>query len=315
MRTEMRAVLFADICGSTELYNTLGDTHAKVIVDETMRLMASVVPARNGRVIKTIGDEIMCVFPDADDAVLAACDMQALVSEARPAGRQVHVHIGLHYGPVLVSKDDLHGDTVNVAGYLTAVAAPDQICTTASTEACLSDVLKKHARPVFRVVLKGSKEETTIFQITWENPDASLTDIRLAQSKVIPPDPGHLLLTFRDRCWRVGHDQPRFRLGRDRSCDIVVPHRLASRWHCVISLQRTHFYLIDESINGTFVTQESGEELHVLRREILLSGIGTISLGSPRTENPRDVIRFEPDRDAPDAAGPPEALDTLRSGG
>ena len=80
------------------------------------------------------------------------------------------------------------------------------------------------------------------------------------------------------------------------ACDIVVKDRFSSRKHLSIKLVRTHFYLFDHSINGTYVALESGEEVHVLRREILLDGAGQIRIGRSRTEHPGDVITFERDR-------------------
>jgi hypothetical protein len=85
-------------------------------------------------------------------------------------------------------------------------------------------------------------------------------------------------------------------IGRAKDCDLVVTDRLASRRHLSIKLVRTHFYLFDHSINGTFVSLESGEEVHVLRRELLLDGSGQICLGRGRSEHPPDVISFSRDR-------------------
>ena len=55
------AVLFADIAGSTKLYDTLGDTQAKKMVDECIVLMRGIVGQYGGRVVKTIGDEV-CAY-------------------------------------------------------------------------------------------------------------------------------------------------------------------------------------------------------------------------------------------------------------
>ncbi len=59
---------------------------------------------------------------------------------------------------------------------------------------------------------------------------------------------------------------------------------------------RTRFYLIDHSINGTFVTLADGEEIHVLRAEMLLDRSGELSLGRSRADGPNDVITFQYDR-------------------
>jgi hypothetical protein len=76
----------------------------------------------------------------------------------------------------------------------------------------------------------------------------------------------------------------------------VVTDSYSSRRHLSIKLVRTHFYLFDHSINGTFVSLGSGEEVHVLRRELLLDGAGQINVGRSRMERPSRVISFEADR-------------------
>ena len=85
-------------------------------------------------------------------------------------------------------------------------------------------------------------------------------------------------------------------IGRAKDCDLVVSDKFASRKHLTIKLMRTNFYLIDHSINGTFVSLESGEEVHVLRSELLLDSSGQIMLGRSRIERPQEVINFSRDR-------------------
>src|SRR5687767_7817052 len=105
------AVLFADISSSTTLYQKLGDVAARNIVNACLTLIAGVLPRYEGRLVKTMGDELMCVFPTADQAVLAASAMQSLVASSRPGDHPVGIHVGLHHGPVLVEGDDVFGDT------------------------------------------------------------------------------------------------------------------------------------------------------------------------------------------------------------
>ena len=79
-QTHNLAVMFADISDSTSLYQKLGDGPARNIVNACLKVVDGVVKRYDGRLVKTIGDEVMCVFPDADRAVMAASDMQARVS-------------------------------------------------------------------------------------------------------------------------------------------------------------------------------------------------------------------------------------------
>ena len=70
------AVMFAHIGGSSTLFAELGNTFAIDIVGQCLSVLANITARSGGRVIKTIDDEVMCVFPDAENAALAACDMQ-----------------------------------------------------------------------------------------------------------------------------------------------------------------------------------------------------------------------------------------------
>lgn len=294
--TENMAVLFADITDSTKLYSTLGDNAARVVVNACLTLIGDVVARCRGRIVKTIGDEAMCVFRRADDAVSAAIEMQAVIDSKRPGKHHVQIHIGLHYGPVLVEDDDVFGDTVNAAAYLTAVAAAEQILTTEATENNLSPELKSSVRPVFKTVLKGSIAESTVYQVVWTKDMATLTDVNLRSHKVIPGDEGSLLVSFHNLKLRMDQGRPNLTIGRGDDCDLVVREKLASRKHVSIRLLRTHFYLLDHSLNGTFVTLESGDEVHVLRGELLLDGAGRISLGRSIRDGSEDIITYARDR-------------------
>jgi adenylate cyclase len=295
-QTQNLAVLFADICESTKLYSTLGDNAARVVVNACLSLVSSVVERFNGRVVKTIGDEVMCVFLRADDAVMAASEMQASVDAKRPGKHHVQLHIGLHYGAVLVEDNDVFGDTVNAAAYLTAVAAAEQILTTEATERNLSPELRATVRPVFKAVLKGSTEESTVYQVVWHNDIVNLTDVNMRSHKIIPGDQGSLIVAHRNLSLRLDQARPNITIGRGEDCDLVVHEKLASRKHVSIRLMRTHFYLVDHSLNGTFVSLESGDEVHVLRKELLLDGTGTLTLGRSARDGAEDIISFTRDR-------------------
>jgi hypothetical protein len=290
------AVLFADVSESTSLYQKLGDAAARAIVSESLELISTIVGRYKGRVVKTIGDEVMSVFPTADLAVVAASEMQTEITAARPGNHPVVIHIGLHHGPVLVEEGDVFGDTVNVAAYLAAVASGEQILTTQATEDCLSDALKSCVRPIFHTVLKGAAEETRVYQVLWRTDNIALTDVNLRSGKIIPGDTGSLVLSLGEERVRVDQWRIGVVVGRSKECDLVVIDKFASRKHFTIRLVRTHFYLYDHSINGTFVSLESGEEVHVLRRELLLDGSGQICLGHSRSEQPAEIINFARDR-------------------
>ena len=67
-----RTVLFADLRGSTSMYETLGNADATAVVTRSVALLARIVAAHGGQVVKTLGDGLMAMFEAPAEAVAAA---------------------------------------------------------------------------------------------------------------------------------------------------------------------------------------------------------------------------------------------------
>ena len=120
-------VLFADICGSTRLFEEHGDWQGRQIESRVLELLKAKTAEFDGTVIKTIGDEIMSRFPDAERALSAARAMHAVLKEDTSLLEfNIAVKIGLQHGEVLVEQGDLFGDAVNVAARMVSLARADQ---------------------------------------------------------------------------------------------------------------------------------------------------------------------------------------------
>lgn len=296
-QTENLTVLFADISDSSRLYHQLGNAAARSAITASLGALAELLPKFDGRLVKTLGDAIMCVFPDAARAVNAAAEMQLLVTRGALSETQsMRLHIGLHAGPVLVENGDVFGDTVNAAAFLTNVAVAGQILLSDVTEQELPDHLRPLVRPLFRATLKGSSGESSIYQVVWTQDAMDMTQINLRAAHILPADTGSLMVVFNDMRLRVDRWHPLLTLGRDTSSDVAVTDQVASRRHCSIRLTRSNFYLVDHSVNGTYVTFASGDEIHLLRGEIVLEGSGEIRLGRSRSEGGESVIQFQRDQ-------------------
>ena len=294
-QVEQMAVLFADITDSTALYQKLGDAAARELIGSCLARLQEVLPRHDGRLVKTVGDAIMCVFPAAEPAVLAAREMQVRFSERPCDGESIKVHIGLHFGPVLLEETDVYGDTVNAAAYLAAAAMSEQILTTEEVWARLTPSLRAAVRPIFHAVLKGSSAESTVYQVLWRGEEHDITTVNLHSNRIIPSDTGSLLVTYEGRQLSVDRSQPSVTIGRSADCDLVIDDPYASRRHLTIKMRRTRFYLVDHSTNGTFVWN-GNEELHVLRSELLLDDSGEISLGRRRSEGNGERIKYARNR-------------------
>lgn len=277
--TAQLAVLFADVVGSTKLYDTLGDVAAKQMIDECLAVLRSVVQQYGGRVIKTIGDEIMCVLPSADAGCLAATDMHHKIT-ALPVVSQIKrsVRIGFHFGPVIEENNDVFGDTVNVAARMAGLAKSAQIITTGTTVAALSQMLQISTRSIAALSVKGKGDEVAVSEVIWQgDEELTMTTSSLAYtSKVVSLRLEHCA---QDRAWVVDGGHASVMLGRDASCEIVIADRNASRQHARIECRRDKFFLVDQSTNGTTVAIADEAEVLLRREEIMLRGSGRIGFG------------------------------------
>ncbi|MBD3649126.1 MAG: FHA domain-containing protein, partial [Pseudomonadales bacterium] len=274
------AVLFADVTGSTRLYESLGDEDANRIIGKVLDIMSKITEGYQGFVIKTIGDEIMSRFSSADDCVRAAKEMQEEIS----AGIQgettpITIKVGLHYGPAIMMEDgDVFGDAVNVAARMAGIAKGSQIITTQETVDLLAPDLKDMSRQFDRTTVKGKEQEIIVYQVVWEQSD-DVTRIEISDSDE-EEEIRYLSLEFRGDQMRIASDDHRtFVIGRGVQSDLLCQTRLASRTHASVEFRRGKFLLTDQSSNGTFVKTDDGENIFIRRQELMLWGSGYIGLG------------------------------------
>ena len=150
-RVEKLAVLFADICGSTALYESLGDDLARKMISRCINTMAGKISVYQGTLIKTIGDEVMVTFPSAEAAFYAACAMLVAVNNDRPLdGIPLHIRIGFNYGEVIKESNDVFGNTVNVAARVAAITRADQIMATQAVFNALPPNLRNKMHQIMR---------------------------------------------------------------------------------------------------------------------------------------------------------------------
>jgi class 3 adenylate cyclase len=286
------AILFADVSGSTRLYEKLGDARALECIGLCLNIMREVTAEHGGRVIKTIGDEVMCVFPTVSAGAKAAADMQARVSMQDPAGGQrLAIRIGLQFGPVLEKADDVFGDSVNVAARMASLAKAGQIITTGDSVDAMPPSMRALTRNLDTVSVKGKEEDIAICEIIWQHGE-DLTSLA-TRMDAGPPSQIRLRLRHGGREVVFGPEQKQMTLGRDASCDLVIADRKASRQHARIERRRDKYVLIDQSSNGTHLTVHGQPEIRIRREEFVFQGRGSISFGHPYAADPAEVVVFE----------------------
>jgi class 3 adenylate cyclase len=282
--------MFADVSGSTRLYESLGDREALRLVGACLVAMRAAAEHCGGRVVKTIGDELMCAFPDAPAAAMAAAEMQAAISEQHAP---LTIRIGFDCGPVIEEADDLFGDTVNVAARITGLAQPRQILATARALDVLPAYMGTMSRPLTGITVKGKTQELEIAEILWQTGgDLTMMGTSKDTGAKEAPTRAQTLRLRHASGERVVTDTAEIRLGRDADSDIVIVDRKASRNHASIERRRDKFVLIDRSSNGTFVILDGTTELKLKREEFILSGRGTIGFGQSPAAADADSVEF-----------------------
>lgn len=297
-KTANLAILFADVSGSTRLFETLGDATARIKVAECLDTLTEVTKAHNGTVIKTIGDEIMCTFPTADDAGAAACEMHEALEEDITEGTggedtTLSIRVGFHFGPAILEAGDVFGDAVNVAARMAAQAKGGQIITSQSTIDKLSPTLRASSRFVDRAPIKGKKEEIEIYEIIWQEEDVTRMATGLLVEEAKPQV--KLKVSYGGKEIILNKEKSGLVMGRSQVCDLSVDEKLASRQHVRIELRRDKFFIVDQSTNGTHVLMDDSDEAFLRREEMPLHGSGRISLGKAFSESPSEVVMFTHD--------------------
>ncbi|MBF0590292.1 MAG: FHA domain-containing protein [Magnetococcales bacterium] len=285
------SIMFADIAGSTRLYETLGDAKAREITSRCIELLSRVTGEYLGRVIKTIGDEVMCTFPSADAAADAAVRMQEEVENQTSVwGTQLHIRVGFHFGEVIQEGGDVFGDAVNLAARMAAQAKADQIITTGETREQMNRMLQMDTRLLITTTVKGKAKPVEIYELTWGE-EEELTIMGGFGMEQVTQDfnpSATMKCIFNNREVEVGQELPTLTLGRGKTNHFMIPERMASRLHVKIEYRRGRFMLIDQSTNGTWVHPLGAEPIFVHRDERMIEGNGHIGLG--RKVEPSDPL-------------------------
>ncbi|MGC9324765.1 MAG: adenylate/guanylate cyclase domain-containing protein [Desulfomonilia bacterium] len=287
------AILFADISGSTNLYDMLGDERAHKVVSTYISVLSEVIAKHHGAVIKTIGDEVMCTFDSSDHAVHSAIEMHktldslpSIVTEKRI---RPNIRIGIHVGPVIRQKDDVFGDAVNIAARMVELAKPRQIIATQQVIDALPRKTGMDIKCVDKTTIKGKTGEHSIYEIIWEEDTLTILfpkDINAQTTESC------LRLTLGKKELAVDSDLPVVTLGRQAQNDLVVSDIVASRTHAHVEYRRGKFVLIDQSTNGTYVNVDGEDPVFLHHDEFPLTGSGFISLGRAVDPESPDSIRF-----------------------
>ncbi|MBF0357595.1 MAG: adenylate/guanylate cyclase domain-containing protein [Magnetococcales bacterium] len=287
------AIMFADIAGSTKLYEAIGDVKARKLTSSCIDLLSKITTDHQGVVIKTIGDEVMCTFPTADAAAEASVQMQEQVAEnADEWGSALSIRVGFHFGDVIEENNDVFGDAVNISARMAAQAKGDQIITTGETLDIMSPHLSCDGRELIQVRVKGKTDPIRICELTWGEEE----ELTIMGGMDTVPNPiqqkSSVTVSFSGKEIVVDEANPGVTMGRGKANTFIVPDSMSSRNHAKLEYRRGRVYLVDQSTNGTYVTPNGDSMFFVHRDEHILSGVGVIGLGHELTAADHLAIHY-----------------------
>jgi adenylate cyclase len=328
-RTSVTTVVFADLVGSTGIYESLGDADASHFITQLTSALSKIFTAQQGRVIKLLGDGLLVVFQHENDALAACAAIQQQLQDhpIYPGGNAqasapVQIQMGLDAGDVVEIDGDCFGDAVNSAARLAELAGGAQILTTLRVYEALPSAQRRRVLSMGPLYLRGKSEATEVFRVQWRAGIDNEVTI-MGAAKTVPVRTPRLRLQFKptfatavtaQQAVLMHHgmvmqqtivlDTPQAsaQLGRalqpsvnfSANQQLHIHDNRVSRLHCTIAWRGTHWIVSDASSYGTWVYIDGQPHPVALRRsECLLIGAGHISLGCERDADAAPLVRFE----------------------
>jgi class 3 adenylate cyclase len=291
-----RTVLFADLRGSTALYESLGNAAATEVVTRNVAVLAHIVAEHGGLVVKTLGDGLMAMFNTPAEGVRAAAAMHASLDNLEPTPRHMpalKLQVALAHGEVVEMAGDCFGDAVNVAARLLDHTGDNETLATSVVLEQLDESASERFRSLDRMQLRGRAEPVHVYLLEAHRSGNTATTAFGGLNDVVI-EPEAVRLTWLDLTKVFSGPSLPIVLGRSPQATFCVDDGRVSRSHARIDWHGGAFQLTDLSYNGTYVRFGQGGETVALRRSTCtLHGKGTIVLGAPPDDIFSPCVSFE----------------------
>nr|WP_315479096.1 adenylate/guanylate cyclase domain-containing protein [uncultured Rhodoferax sp.] len=285
-------VVFTDLHGSTAVFEALGNARATESVTQITTWIAQQCERHGGRLVKTLGDGVMVVFSEPDQAVAAVVDIQRLHHKKTmrlPSDLRLPIRIGLAAGEVEMVADDCYGDAVNVASRLCDLCGPHQIWASANALDRVLEVRGSSFRMLGPIHIRGRAEPCNVFQIEWREEEPS--DFLTMQAQLNPDDllsgagdalGREVMLQWMDTVKSFKSFELPIHIGRVKNVEFVVNDPRVSRTHARLEWRNGCVMLVDVSSYGSWVrfSEAGGADVLLRREECVLHGKGELALGA-----------------------------------
>lgn len=287
-------VLYADISGSTRLYEKFGNAVAQKAIASCLELLSEIVERNGGRVVQCIGDEIQCVFEDPAEAMIAGTDMQPALMQAGETGRfatgPMRIKVGFHAGHTYEVDGEVQGEGSVIAQAIAGSAKPDQVLTSVSTLESVPNALRVGARYFDQIRIDGLKEPVEVCELIWD--DISITQEANFKPRKDRARNSRVVVSYEGQEFEISESRPKLTVGRVKNNDLVIPTTLTSRMHAEFNFRRGRCYITDSSVNGTMVMPDEGRRIFLRREHVALEGSGRICFSGTPEQHPESIVTY-----------------------
>lgn len=294
-------VVFADLYGSTGVFEALGNAKATEVVTQATAWVAQRCTAHGGRVVKFLGDGVLILFEDSTKAVLAVMDLQHAYQQLlgrMPPKAYMPLRIGVARGGVEIVADDCYGDAVNIAARLSELTGPHQIWVNSDAIQDGFDLPDERFRMLGPIHIRGRAEPCRVFQVEWQ--DNLGSDQLTLHAGFEPSKMGgrdalgvHIELRWKEQKSDFNAFDLPLHIGRTHQAEFVVSDARVSRTHARLDWRNGSVVLVDRSSFGCWVRfAGSGTPLLLRREECVLHGKGDIALGTSFSDPSAPVVEF-----------------------
>ena len=297
LTAQKRVILYADISGSTRIYELHGDEVARKSIKSCLDILSEIVVRHDGQVVKSIGDEIMCSFVNPVKAQLAAIEMHQTLQSYKDKDKfqtgNMHIKISWHYGDVIRRGKEIIGEAPVTAQQMIRLAKADEILTSEQGLRNLPSELRENVNLIDTLDAEAYEGTLEVYSVQWEESD-EITKIESSrENSSAITQAGLLILDYRGEPIKLDADSKNLSVGRGVDSGLNVEGNYTSRLHAEVLYRHGRFYLKDISTNGTAIIYSNGEIKRIHREEVVLKGEGTICFGGLPEEDPDASVNFK----------------------
>ncbi len=298
MEQSVRTVVFADLTGSTGLFESAGNVAATQIVTRCTHALGRHLACAGGQVVKYLGDGVLVLFDDPVAAVQSGARLQEVLQELASVELRrapLGVKTGIDRGAIVEHDGDCYGDAVNVAARLSDRAQTGETLIGEAVFASLPDSLRIACHSLDRITIKGKAEPMRVWRVDFARTAETTLTTLLGFNELVDGERSvrRVDIDRLDQHIELHADDAPLIIGRGDGAGFSIDDPRVSRRHARVEWMGGQCLLTDFSSNGSWVRFTGSAAPVMLRRDTCtLYGEGEIGLGATPDDFTAPTLSF-----------------------